>query len=114
MWITEDSIAALYTAFIQIEPFASMPFPPAKHVEFVVSNDPDLYGEYSPEPHTITISKGRCGHLNTVIITLLHEMIHQIIYIKYPKSEKYLSHKGEFKALKFKVAKQFGFDPFEL
>jgi len=114
MWITEDSLAALYTAFIQIEPFASFPFPPAKRVEFLVSNDPDIYGEYEPEPHKITISKGRCSHLNTVIITLLHEMIHQMMYIKYPKSEIYTSHKGEFKQIKIKVAKQFGFDPLEL
>jgi hypothetical protein len=34
--------------------------------------------------------------------------------MKYPNSEKYLSHKGEFKALQKKVAKQFGFDPLEL
>ena len=114
MWITEDSIAALYTAFIQIEPFASMPFPPAKRVEFVVCNNPDLYGQYEPEPHTITISLGKCSHLDTVVKTILHEMIHQIIYIKYPKSDKYLSHKGEFKAMQKKVAKQFGFDPLEL
>ena len=114
MWINEDTLAALYTAFIQIAPFNEMPFPPAKKVEFVIVNKPDLYGEYSPEPHTITISKGKCSHLDTVIKTLLHEMIHQIIYIKYPKSEKYLSHKGEFTSLQKKVAKQFGFDPLEL
>ena len=114
MWITEDSIAALYTAFIQIEPFAYMPFPPAKRVEFVVCNNPDLYGEYSPEPHSITISIGRCSHLSTVCATLLHEMIHQMMYMKYPTTEKYLSHKGEFKRIKTKVAKQFGFDPLEL
>jgi hypothetical protein len=114
MWITEDSIAALYTAFIQIEPFASMPFPTAKRVEFVICNNPELYGQYEPEPHTITISLGKCSHLDTVIKTLLHEMIHQIIYINNPTSEIYLSHKGEFKRMQHKVAKQFGFDPLEL
>jgi hypothetical protein len=41
-------------------------------------------------------------------------MIHQIIYINNPKSEIYLSHKGEFKRMQHKVAKQFGFDPLEL
>ena len=41
-------------------------------------------------------------------------MIHQLIYIKYPDKETYLSHKGEFKAMQKKVAKQFGFDPLEL
>jgi hypothetical protein len=80
----------------------------------VVCNDPEIYGEYEPEPHKITISKGRCSHLDTVIVTLLHEMIHQMMYIKYPKSEIYTSHKGEFKQIKMKVAKQFGFDPLEL
>ena len=114
MWITEEAIAALYTSFIQIEPFRSLPFPPARRVEFVVCNNPELYGEYSPEPHTITISTGKCSHLDTVIKTLLHEMIHQLIYIKYPNKETYLSHKGEFKAMQKKVAKQFGFDPLEL
>lgn len=114
MWITEEAVAALYTSFIQIEPFASLPYPPAKRVEFVVCKNPDLYGEYTPEPHTITISTGKCSHLDTVIKTLLHEMIHQIIYIKYPKSELYLSHKGEFKVMQKQVAKQFGFDPLEL
>jgi len=114
MWITEEAIAALYTSFIQIEPFRSLPFPPARRVEFVVCNNSELYGEYSPQPHTITISTGKCSHLDTVIKTLLHEMIHQLIYIKYPNKETYLSHKGEFKAMQKKVAKQFGFDPLEL
>jgi len=41
-------------------------------------------------------------------------MIHQIIYINNPTSEIYLSHKGEFKRMQHKVAKQFGFDPLEL
>ena len=44
MWITEEAIAALYTSFIQIEPFRSLPFPPARRVEFVICNNPELYG----------------------------------------------------------------------
>ena len=117
-FITENNIANLYTAFIEMPIFDEYKFPPASKVDFVVNNDPEIYGEYSPpqsgDPHTITISTAKCGHLDTVIKTLMHELIHMAIYIDHPKTERYVKHTGLFKKLQKRVATKYGYDPKEL
>lgn len=113
-FITENNMANLYSALIEFPIFDEYKFPPASKVDFVVTDDVEIYGEYSPEPHTITISTGKCGHLDTVIKTLMHELIHMAIYIDSPKSEKYVNHTGKFKKLQKRVATKYGYDPKEL
>jgi len=114
-FITENNIANLYSALILFPIFNEFKFPPATKVDFVIVNDPDLYGQYCPDPmHTITISTAKCGHLQTVMMTLMHELIHMAIYLESPKSEKYVSHKGRFKQLQKRVALKYGYDPKEL
>lgn len=116
-FITEDNIAALYAAFVHFPPFDNYKFPPPSKVDFVIVNNIDLYGEYQPcesgDPHIITISKGKCSHIDTVIKTLMHEMIHMALYLDAPRSD-YHSHKGRFNKLQKQVAKIYGFDPKEL
>ncbi len=66
------------------------------------------------EPHVITISTAKCGHLDTVLKTLAHEIIHMICYLESPKTDKYTSHKGLFLKLQKRVANTLGYDPKEL
>jgi len=116
-FITEDNIAALYAAFVYFPPFDNYKFPPPSKVEFVVTSSVELYGEYQPcesgDPHIITISTGKCSHLDTVVKTLMHEMIHMALYLEQPKGD-YHSHKGRFSKLQKQVARIYGFDPKEL
>jgi hypothetical protein len=77
-----------------------------------------MYGQYEPpeqgEPHIITISTAKCGHLDTVMKTLCHEIIHMCVYLDSTKTDKYTSHKGLFLKLQKRIAKMYGFDPKEL
>ena len=117
-FITENNIANLYSALIEMPIFDEYKLPPASKVDFVVVHDDTICGQYEPpeqgEPHVITISTAKCGHLDTVIKTICHEIIHMICYLESPKTDKYTSHKGLFAKLQKRVAKEFGFDPKEL
>lgn len=117
-FITENNIANLYSALIEFPVFDEYKLPPASKVDFVVLHDDTICGQYEPpeagEPHVITISTAKCGHLDTVIKTICHEIIHMICYLESPKTEKYTSHKGLFLKLQKRVAKELGFDPKEL
>ena len=117
-FITENNIANLYSALIEMPVFDEYKLPPASKVDFVIVNDNAICGEYQPpesgEPHVITISVARHSHLYPVLITLCHEIIHMCVYLDSPKTEQYTSHKGLFAKLQKRVAKEFGFDPKEL
>ena len=117
-FITENNIANLYSALIEFPVFDEYKLPPACKVDFVVVNDPSMYGQYEPpengEPHIITISTGKNAFLNTTMMTLAHEIIHMCVYLDSPKTDKYTSHKGLFLKLQKRVANHLGFDPKEL
>jgi hypothetical protein len=117
-FITENSIAGLYSALIDMPIFDEYKLPPASRVDFVIVNDASICGQYEPpeqgEPHVITISTARHSHLYPVLMTLCHELIHMCVYIDSPKTEQYASHKGLFLKLQKRVAKMYGFDPKEL
>lgn len=121
MWLTKDFIKQLYEVFVKTPVFKDYAkYPPSSKVKFTIKDTIEAYGHYKPEEkefnskHEIMISTGKCGFLDTVNKTMLHELIHMGIYINEPNSNKYLSHKGEFKRMQNKVAKEFGFDPKEL
>jgi hypothetical protein len=117
-FITENNIANLYSALIEFPVFDEYKLPPASKVDFVVVHDDTICGQYEPpeagEPHVITISTAKCGHLDTVLKTLAHEIIHMICYLESPKTDKYTSHKGLFLKLQKRVANSLGYDPKEL
>jgi len=117
-FITENNIANLYSAIIEMPIFDEYKLPPASKVDFVIVNDDTICGEYQPpekgEPHVITISVARHSHLYPVLITLCHEILHMCVYTVSPKTEQYTSHKGLFLKLQKRVAKMYGFDPKEL
>lgn len=117
-FITENNIANLYSALIEMPVFDEYKLPPASKVDFVIIDDISICGEYQPpeqgDPHIITISIARHSHLYPVLITLCHEIIHMCVYLDSPKTEQYTSHKGLFAKLQKRVAKEFGFDPKEL
>ena len=81
-FITENNIANLYSALIEMPIFDEYKLPPASKVDFVITNDMGICGEYQPpesgEPHIITISTARHSHLYPVLITLCHEIIHML------------------------------------
>jgi len=86
-----------------------MPYP--SDIEWIVIDDADLYGQYRPSPHEITMSSARNGHFDTVARTLLHEMVHMLLYLE---GKQYEKHNKNFLKYTYKIAEIYGFDPKEL
>jgi predicted SprT family Zn-dependent metalloprotease len=86
--------------------------PTASKIIWVISDREDVLGEYIPEPHTITISLARQGHFENICKTILHEMVHMLLYLE--GKTYYERHDKRFKAWTAKIAGIYGFDPKEL
>ena len=97
-----------------IKPFSNWSLPTVDDIKFIVNTDLDTLGTYiyddDLKKHIITISKEKCGHLETVIKTMCHEMIHMKRY----KSKHWDKHDKVFRKYATTVANSLGFDPQEL
>jgi hypothetical protein len=90
-FITENNIANLYSALIDMPIFDEFKLPPASRVDFVIVHDDTICGQYEPpeqgEPHVITISLLHVIlTLYPVLMTLCHEIIHMCVYIDITKN----------------------------
>ena len=110
--VTRSTCIAVYELLIQLPPIKSWNLPPSKDIIFSVRHLPDFYGEYEPDPHKITISSAKHAHLDTVIRTMAHEMIHLHLFIR--KDPLWDKHSKTFLDAAAKVSTTLGFDPKEL
>lgn len=111
--LTKENLKTLYKALIKLPPFDQLQMPEAHRVEFKVIRDPAVYGLFEPDPNTISVSSGRCSHFDTIIKTLIHEMVH--LYCYHTKEDNYEEHRNaKFKRVIKQVATLYGFDPKEL
>ena len=113
MLLTSQNLVLLYKTLVRIEPFDTLDMPEASNIKFKVIKDPNVYGLYEPEPHIICVSSGRCSHFDTIVKTLLHEMIHMYCYLEGQNTFELHSNRL-FKKLIKKTAVIYGFDPKEL
>ena len=106
-----------YKALSRVPPFGQKGWrlPPADEIVFKVSRTLHS-GEHTRTPgkkdYAIALSELRIGHLNTALVTLVHEMIHQVQVsgkTETPKTE----HNADFKRRARIVCSVFGFDPKE-
>ncbi len=109
--ITVDTIRAMYAMFTKLPPFNKYQLPRPSEIEFVVVNDPEMYGSYSPQPHCITISTAKCSHLVTMEKTMAHEMVHLILYLQ---GKRYELHNKNFHKLTYQIANIYGWEPLDL
>jgi hypothetical protein len=116
MVLSPKILKNVYLMLLACKPFNDYKsMPPADNIRFVVNSDPDtmgtyLYDEDEAPSHVITISKERCGHLNTVIQTMAHEMIH----LKRHKTKAWDQHDDKFRKYAKDIADELGFDPASL
>ena len=110
--VTPPTVQAVYEMLICLPHFNRWNLPPSKQVGFEVHKDPTCLGEYEPEPHVIRISEAKNGHLDTVVKTVAHEIIHMRLYLKGCKN--WDKHDANFNELSHKIAITLGFDPKEL
>jgi hypothetical protein len=111
---TPKIMASIYIMLCNCKPFDRWKLPYPEEIKFVVTNDEDALGTYifdeEIDMHVITISKAKCGHLDTLIKTLAHEVIH----MTRGKTSKYGAHDDYFKRKASSIALELGFDPLEL
>ena len=110
--VTRSTCIAVYELLIQLPPIKSWRLPPSADIIFSVRHLPDFYGEYEPGPHKITISSAKHAHLDTVIRTMAHEMIHLHLFLR--KDPLWDKHSKTFLDAAAKVSHTLGFDPKEL
>ena len=106
-----DYIKAMYTLFCKLPPFDKFELPLASKIEWTIIDDRELCGSYSPEPHCITVSIARHSHFTSICKTLLHEMVHMVMYLQ---GKKYELHNKTFYKHVDKICSIYGFDPKEL
>ena len=110
--VTRSTCIAVYELLIQLPPIKAWRLPPSKDILFVVRNMPDIYGMFEPDPHKITLSSAKHAHLDTVIRTIAHEMIHLHLYIR--KDHDWDKHTKTLLDCAAKVSHTLCFDPKEL
>ena len=110
--VTRSTCIAVYELLIQLPPIKAWNLPPSKDIIFSVRHLPDFYGEYEPDPHKITISSAKHAHLDTIIRTMAHEMIHLYLFTR--KDPLWDKHTKTFLDAAAKVSHVLGFDPKEL
>jgi len=99
------------------EPFTKWKLPLPDEVQFIVTDEQDVMGTYMYDDgekfaHTITISKARCGFLDTVIRTMAHEMIHASRHDTI--TDAWCKHDATFKRRANSIGKELGLDHLEL
>lgn len=107
----------IYEMLYICEPFSKWNLPLADEIKFEVILDENVMGTYLYDDggkyaHTIQISSARCGHLDTVIRTLAHEMIHASRHDTV--TDAWLKHDKTFRRRAHMISSELGFDPLEL
>ena len=109
--ITIETCKAVYRMLTALPPFNKYELPRPSEIDFLVVDDPDIYGSYSPEPHCITISTSKLSHLVTLEKTMAHEMVHLILYLQ---GKRYELHNKTFYKLTYQIAELYGWEPKDL
>jgi hypothetical protein len=115
MKITPKILEGIYLTLAKCEPFTLWDLPPSEICKFEVVDDHTVmatyeYDETLSKCHIFCISKARCNHLDTVIRSMAHEMVHCSRH----KSGKWHLHDATFKRRKMLVGTSLGFDGHEL
>jgi len=115
MKITPKILEGIYLTLAKCEPFTLWDLPPSEICKFEVVDDHTImatyeYDETLAKCHIFCISKARCNHLDTVIRSMAHEMVHCSRH----KSGKWHLHDATFKRRKMLVGTSLGFDGHEL
>lgn len=78
--LTIDLLRATYDLLNLTTPFDKWNLPDGEDIEFRVIKDKTCFGYYNVEnsKHVIAISNAKNGHLNTIQMSMAHEMVHMI------------------------------------
>lgn len=106
--ITQETLIAGYQLLRVTTPFRGLRLPPSDDITFKLTKDKKLAGSCNLTDATvIEISSHFHSHLQPLLVTLAHEMIHVWELHKFGKA----SHGEAFQKLAHRVCRAHGFDP---
>lgn len=107
--LTSHRLAAAYDYLRTWPAFSRCGLPDAEEVEFRIIQNPRVYGHYTQtNHHSIHVSAATNGLSDTILRTVAHEMVHQVLRIK--GDPKFWQHGAAFKALGKRVCVFAGWD----
>ena len=114
MKLTPKTLESIYIMLCNCKPFSGWNLPTPEEINFKVTNETDAMGTYlyddeEQKVHTLTISKAKNAHLDTIIRTMAHEIIHMK---RSPNN--WHKHDATFRKYAHQIAAELGFDPLEL
>lgn len=108
--ITPEQCAAVYDMLRTMPPFNTAKLPESDAIEWRCTHRQDIHGEFVEyDPHIITISTAKTGHLSTLISTVAHEMVH--LWQTIDNTRNKAQHNADWYSKSRKVCKSLGLDP---
>jgi len=110
MHILPQHLVAVYDCLRVLPPFSSVKFPDADELQFKAVPRPDICAEFIEwDPHIITVSTLKTSHLDTLMQSMAHEMVHlwQSIDGTVGKAQ----HNANWKKKAARVCREMGWDP---
>ena len=109
--VTPQRLESVYAMLREWPPFSSWRLPRAEDVSFHVAKTNRWHAAWwvKEGKHHIEVSEKKHGHLNSLIASMAHEMIHirqKVAKTETPNTE----HNAEFHRIAKRVCKQLGFD----
>lgn len=106
--VNRAAIVAAYELLRTQRPFKGWKLPDGSDVEFLTIKGRHLYGDCDGE--TIRVSVSRHGHLQTLLATVAHEMIH-LHQMRNKLETANTEHNADFRKRAVRVCRIHGFDP---
>lgn len=107
-----EHLEAIYECLRALPPFNRWKLPHGEDVLFRTTERQDARGEYRQLPsgdHEIMISTACCGHFDTIVMTVAHEMIH--LHQRARGRDTAAQHNAAFVRTARRVARMYGWDP---
>ncbi len=110
--ITPDVLRAAYDFLCETPPFNRWNLPSGEDVKFRVANSKQHFGwhTFDGQKHEIAVSRALIGHVNTLIETMAHEMIH-VHERQSGACKPGVEHSAAFNRWSAQVCLSLGFDP---
>lgn len=108
--LTPEIAEATYVYLCQLKPFNRWAMPSEDDIKFTISGHRDRYGDcsFSDGVIQIRLSANKHSHLDTIMKTVAHEMVHVREYAAGGRSD--VQHGAEFHRMASQVCRAFDWD----
>ena len=106
--LNKRNLRTLYNAFKQLPPFNEHRMPQGHKISIEFSETEEVYAEFYTEPMRLLISNKMNQDFSQLCETLLHEMVHILLYMANHKD--YYDHGKKFDKYATKICNIYGYD----